>query len=213
MSPKNKRYITAAAAVSTMMLLTSCEGDAMDSNEPTITKSEASARLSQYVQQIVQDTLPKTARLEDHGPASELGCTDPAGKPDGRLHVSASHWIRDIDPVAYNKHFDAIKGWWTKNGWKIVNDDRPGDMFINADNPVDQFGMSIQANDKNDFSMTVSSPCVWPTGTPQPKKLEVQRREPSTTPLLAAACTVGLMTSCGARFAHCSEPRRSRAGP
>jgi hypothetical protein len=169
MSLKNKRYIAAVAAVSTVMMLASCEGDAMDSDEPTITKLEASARLSRYVQQIVQDTLPKTVRLEDHGPVSELGCTDPVGKPDGRLHVSASHWIRGIDPVTYNKHFDAIKGWWATNGWKIVNDDRPGDMFINADNPVDQFGMSIQANDKNDFSMTVSSPCVWPNGTPQPR--------------------------------------------
>lgn len=169
MNLKNKRYVAAVVAVLTTIALTSCEGDVMDSNEPTITKSEASARLSQYVQQAVRDTLPEKARLENHGPVAELGCTDPAGKSDGRLHVSSSHWIRDIDPISFNENFDAINGWWTAKGWKIVNDDRPGDMFINADNPADQFGMSIQANDKNEFSMTVSSPCIWPNGTPQPK--------------------------------------------
>lgn len=138
-----------------------------DPSRPTITLQEAAEESARYAQEISKALGPDVKlemKNQSHGP-----CSNPSGVGyEKREKVDTVYWIHGIDPTAHNAKFDEVKSWLKSNGWTIGSDERPDDMFINAGNEQSHFTMSLLANKKGQLSLSTGSPCVWPSGTPQP---------------------------------------------
>lgn len=134
----------------------------------TITQQQAEQRVEENYRMVLA-LLPKEAR-----PALQVGdiqpCDDPTDDgPRGRVIASVSYQVRDLQAADFNAHFDAIKQWWTDHNFRILDDSRPKNMYLWAENNGDGFRMALQANDVGGFYIISTSPCVWPEGTPAPQ--------------------------------------------
>jgi hypothetical protein len=137
--------------------------------QPTITLDEAKARAATYVQQIV-GALPVKARLDSFGMVpTSMECTDPTDNgPPGRYDYGVSYFLRDIPKERNPEIMRAFLAYLTKRGFVVQT---KNDSFLSLENPQDGFGASLQQSGSQNrgLSLTVSSPCVWPNGTPSPQ--------------------------------------------
>ncbi|WHT17803.1 hypothetical protein N8J89_32495 [Crossiella sp. CA-258035] len=136
--------------------------------QPTITAAEGARRAEEYVRQAAAH-LPAHARLVDTG--SEEISTSPCDLPSdhgaqGRVQVSVGYQIHDLDPAKFNEYFDALHGFWTRNGYKVLHDSRPKDWYLWVQQEPDEFRFSLEGNDLGELYLGGVSPCLWPNGTP-----------------------------------------------
>lgn len=135
----------------------------------TITLDEAKQRANAYVEQ-VSAALPSKPRLVPiFGGISTLECTDPDDNgPKGRITAAADYFLEDI-PVERNPEiFDFFRRHLTQQGFKVRT--QQSDFLVMV-NPKDGFRIGLQesGDGSKGISLTVSSPCVWPNGTPSPQ--------------------------------------------
>jgi hypothetical protein len=76
-------------------------------------------------------------------------------------------WIRGVAEEDNEVALVLMHDHWVDSGYRIVNDNRPDDPFINARNEEDNFLVATQYNKNGTLSLTVGSPCLWPDGTPE----------------------------------------------
>ncbi|RZS34821.1 hypothetical protein EV193_108170 [Herbihabitans rhizosphaerae] len=135
----------------------------------TITQDEAAKRGEDYLRQAIM-ALPPQARPEPFGPITFDPCDDPTDRgPRGRVEVSHRYKINGLPPAENSRHIDLVKQWWESHGWRVLSDDRrTNGRHLWVENTADSFHMSITSNPGNELYIGVTSPCVWPKGTPEP---------------------------------------------
>lgn len=140
----------------------------MPGNQTTITHAEAEAKANAYIQEIVR-ALPFRPRLDDHGlGATTLECTDPTDNgPPGRFDYAIEYFLRDVPPERNPEIFAAVREYLTRQGFVVRSE---GPTHLELGNPKDGFqaGLQESGDGSKTLSLGVSSPCVWPNGTPPP---------------------------------------------
>lgn len=120
---------------------------------PRVTESQAYDRIEGMVRSAV-DALP-AARLEPSAPAESTRCE---GQAEGRVVVSNSYWLRDIDYD--DRYFDTMLRWWTEHGFEVVDDLRPERHYLWVEKTADGFRMSLRANENGELLLGAESPCL-----------------------------------------------------
>ncbi|WP_037304495.1 hypothetical protein [Amycolatopsis orientalis] len=144
--------------------------------KPTITEQQAREKVEAYIQAAFA-VLPGSARRKPFT-QNRSECADPTDNgPQGRFEISATYEVTGLEPAKFAEYFDAVVGWWTAHGFKVLTDSRPKDQYVFARNNADAFDMSVQANDLGKFYLGATSPCVWPNGTPEPQAVEAGEPE------------------------------------
>ena len=159
-----------ACATFAALVLTGCNtgfGQRADMEE-TITQDEAAEKIEQHVTDAVA-ALPDTVELEPLGPVAFASCDDPTdGGPKDRVTVSQRQWLTGLPAEDNEQNADLLYDYWVSNGYRVIHDLRPDELFVTAESETDAFNVSVQASDEGSLSIGASSPCVWPEGTPKP---------------------------------------------
>lgn len=134
--------------------------------EETMTQEEAAERAREQIDNLME-ALPETAQLEERGGPNFAACDDPTdGGPRDRVTVSDSYWIRGLPVEDNDQTIELMYEYWTANGYRVLRDERPDKPSIAVENEEDFFWMSLRISDEGSLSISASSPCVWPEGTP-----------------------------------------------
>lgn len=134
--------------------------------QPTITQQYAIERIKQLVQGTAGSISPRP-RLEHYDLGSDIGqCVE--GQNDPRSQVSSIYYLRDVRK-ANASIGEQILRLWKKRGYGVGDISGMGtsEPEIHAITP-DDFMMSLEITGSGDLSVGVSSPCLWPDGTPPP---------------------------------------------
>lgn len=134
----------------------------------TLTEQQARDRVEEHIAGAVT-ALPLTPRLEEQS-AGRRPCDDPTDQgPLGRISVAKRYWLRDLPTERNDEMFDAVESYWLSHDYRVLDDHR--DLPVPAlfvENNTDAFRMSMQTSVRGDLSISATSPCVWPDGTPPP---------------------------------------------
>lgn len=132
----------------------------------TITLDQAKQRANAYIQQ-VGTVLPSKPRLVPiAGGIGTLECTDPDDNgPQGRISAAADYFLEDIPTERNPEIFDFFRRHLIQQGFKV--NIQQSDFLVMV-NPKDGFriGLKESGDGSKGLSLAVSSPCVWPNGTP-----------------------------------------------
>lgn len=164
------RWKAAACATLTALILTACNtGQEQRSGmEETINQDEAAQKIDQHITEAAA-VLPDTVKLEPLGPIAFASCDDPTdGGPKDRVTVSQRKWLTGLPTEDNEQNVDLLHDYWVSNGYRVIHDLRPDELFVTVESETDAFNVSVQSSDEGDLSIGASSPCVWPEGTPNP---------------------------------------------
>jgi hypothetical protein len=137
----------------------------------TITQQQAGERAERYIREAVAGLTPP-ARLEVLSSFDDSPCDDPTDNgPKGRVIASRGYWLNDISPDQHSTYVDDLVRWWSEHNFTVLTDNRPGNVYVWAENRHDGFRMAIQQTEigPKRLSLGATSPCVWPNGTPEPQ--------------------------------------------
>ena len=135
--------------------------------EETITQEKAAEKAQEHIDNAMA-ALPDDAELEEQGGTNIAACDDPTdGGSRDRVTVSNGYGIRGLPVEDNDANIDLLHEYWTANGYRVLTDSRPDDVFVSVVHEEDAFMMSIQASIQGSLSIGASSPCVWPEGTPE----------------------------------------------
>jgi hypothetical protein len=134
--------------------------------ETTITEDEAAQKVREHIDSAMA-ALPEAAKLEERRGTITAACDDPTdGGPKDRVTVSETFWVRGL-PVEDNEaNIELLHEHWVSNGYQVLEDLRPEDMFLSATHTEDAFGVTVQVAGDGSLALSASSPCIWPEGAP-----------------------------------------------
>lgn len=159
-------YRTAAIVALSMLALTSC-GKA-DKLKPTMTLERAKQQVMAYDLDILSTLLGEQQAFVSEPVSS--GCeSDSDSGPKGRVRLHRTDWALGVVPVDRNPEmFETFRKHLAELGFEPFSKDAGWEYYKNKSN-----GFTAERQESSDdtkkLSLTVSSPCVWPNGTPGPK--------------------------------------------
>lgn len=134
--------------------------------EGTMNQEEAAERGQEHIDNAAA-VLPDTLELEPVGGVNFAACDDPTdGGSRDRVTVGRSYWLDGLPSEDNDTNIDLLYEYWTANGYHVLTDSRPEDVFVSVEHEEDFFRTSVQASAEGSLSIGASSPCVWPEGTP-----------------------------------------------
>lgn len=146
----------AAYGIAIALAVSGCD-TAMDE---TITQDEAATKVQEHIDGTLT-ALPEEAELEARQGTIFAACDD-------RVTVSETFWIRGL-PVDENEaNIELMYEYLTSNGYQLLRDERPDSMSVTVEHEDDAFRVGLRVSNKGSLSISASSPCVWPEGTPEP---------------------------------------------
>ncbi len=163
------RMLTVGAVLGLLAGCASVTGTGGSMN--TITQQQAIERVDRHITDAVA-ALPVEPQLTLAFEQLDGACTDPTDNgPRNRILVAQRYWLDGIpkDKDSNRAYFAAVREWWTNHGFRILEDDRTGDMYLWVENNADGFRMSLQESAEGSVSLSATSPCIWPDGTPVPE--------------------------------------------
>lgn len=169
----NRRLGYALAAMATILAVSACTGQDR-SLQPTVTKEQAAQRTEQLVQEAFAQ-LPAGATLKLNNSSDESPCDDASdGGPAGRVFVERRYLV--VPPPGgtwpVDQALPTLVSFWEKKGYKVYDDRRTSSYPKYVVETPDGYSANITTWDRGDHSditLSSSSPCVWPNGTPQPQ--------------------------------------------
>jgi hypothetical protein len=141
--------------------------------QPTTTREQAVGRAVAIVQE-AHAALPPGAELELQSEGT-LPCDDPDDHgPAGRVFVEKVYQLIFSESWPVEQALPRLAGFWASQGYRIITDRRGApDPFLSVENGVDGFRVGIEVFPRDagkvDVYLFGSSPCVWETGTPDPR--------------------------------------------
>ncbi|MFF2080933.1 hypothetical protein ACFVXG_39965 [Kitasatospora sp. NPDC058162] len=164
--------VTAAAVLAvTALTLSACGANTLQERaKPTITLDQAKTRIDGYLAAI-QARLPVQATSLP--PAySDLECDANDIGPHGRRQSSRGYDFGDVSSDVKAKTVTDYRTYLTGQGFQAVPDAAGSHPdWVRMKNPQDGFLAILNgtSDSSHDLTLQVSSPCVWPDGTPPPK--------------------------------------------
>ena len=168
------RLITLIAIL--VAVTTGCAGGSM---KPTMTKEEALTRVQQLINDTVAIIEPKPRLDVDPTTLTPYPCLGFVGDDsDGRIYISRAYYLRGIpkDKTKLTEIAQKVRRYWQQQGHVIQGVSRDG-LNIAARSRPDDFILSLSWTAGDVLGIGVSSPCIWPNGTPEPSlssKLDVR---------------------------------------
>lgn len=157
--------------VVTLGLALSACGSTQDGNtemNESMTQGEAATKVQEHIDGVMS-SLPDEAELEKRQGMIFASCDDPTdGGPKDRVTVGERLWIRGLPSEENESNIELMHDYWANNGYQVIHDLRPDELFVTVENETDAFNVSVQVSDEGSLSIGASSPCVWPEGTPKP---------------------------------------------
>ncbi len=134
----------------------------------TITLQEANQRVGDYIQQ-VRTIFPSDTEIKLSSQFDKSDCSDPSDNgPAGRYFASRSYQVLGTPKETFSSHFESLREWGQRHNFRVLdNADQPDFLALESD--VDGFRVSLKYNDLGEMYLGGSSPCVWPSGTPEPR--------------------------------------------
>ena len=139
-----------------------------DFMRPTMTREEAVDRVEQHLKQTVAQ-LPGSARLTVARKTDRMPCglwEDEDG--DTRVRVEHGYWIDGIPKESNQEYFDAVSEYWADRGYRKVDFEKR-ERWIMYYKDSENFTLRFATRVDGRLSIRVTSPCVWPNGTPEPE--------------------------------------------
>ncbi|WP_157357478.1 hypothetical protein [Amycolatopsis nigrescens] len=134
---------------------------------PTISIQEANRLVDDYMEQ-GRRALSPDARLADDFRKDKMACDDPNDQgPKGRFFATRDAEVVGLPGGNPETGFAPLRTWWQANGFLVTTDNG---RAVYAEHTSNGFRMSLEANDEGKVYLGVSSPCVWPSGNPEPKE-------------------------------------------
>jgi hypothetical protein len=140
-------------------------------DKKTITKQQAIARVEQIIRDTVSIMKP-TPRLERYPAlAEETSCVDPADRGSTeRSVITRTYWLRGV-PRSENRSIGVqARSYWESQNVKLTHTVGldSGQLKVIGYTRPDDFLVSLSTNTQEALAFTVTSPCFWPNGTPEP---------------------------------------------
>ncbi|MBB4934246.1 hypothetical protein F4561_005066 [Lipingzhangella halophila] len=133
----------------------------------TLNQEQALERVEQHIGNATAN-LPDSLHTESLGVIDGASCDDPTDNgPKVRIIVSHKYWLDGLQPEDNEHHAELLHQHWTNNGYTVLTDDRPDEIYISVENNEDGFRMSLQESAEGSLSLGASSPCIWPNGSPE----------------------------------------------
>lgn len=138
-------------------------------NESTMTQAQALSRVEQLIKETANVITPKPRLDLDRPSLNVNGCLDPTdGGSEDRVVISRSYYLRDVPRDQVEEVAKQVKQYWEEQGHYIVGVSING-LDISGRSKPDDFLLSLAPTGNNDvLNLGVTSPCVWPNGTPEP---------------------------------------------
>ena len=138
--------------------------------EPTMTKDEALARVEELINDTVAIIEPRPRLDVDPTTLTPYRCIGFVGDDwDGRIYISRAYWLRGI-PRDKDKLADIarrVRLHWEQRGYRIEGTSKDGINIAARSMPGD-FVLALSRTAGDVLGIEVSSPCIWPNGTPEP---------------------------------------------
>ncbi|MER7672391.1 hypothetical protein ABTY61_28565 [Kitasatospora sp. NPDC096128] len=162
------RVTVAAVLAVTALTLGACGADTLqDRAKPTITLDQARTRIDGYLAAI-QSQLPVQA--VSLPPAfSDLECDANDVGPHGRKQSSRGYDFGDVPSDVKAKTVTDYRSYLSGQGFQAVPDAAGSHPdWVRMKNPQNQFLAILNgtSDSSHDLTLQVSSPCIWPDGTP-----------------------------------------------
>lgn len=136
----------------------------------TLTQQQAKLRVEEHIADAVA-ALPVVPKLEKQSSGMGLPCDDPTDDgPLGRVTVAKRYWLRELPPERTEEFFRVMNSYWLSHDYRVLADKRDRSapaLFVEHNG--DAFRMSMKTSVQGDLSISATSPCVWPNGTPPPE--------------------------------------------
>ncbi|MFF9640937.1 hypothetical protein [Kitasatospora aureofaciens] len=170
--PFGRPTTTAVLTVTTLALaLTGCGAATLpERSQPTMTLDQAKTQIDGYRSDILAH-LPVEPTTDPTAPASysDSECDANDIGPHGRQQTERSAVFADLPLPDRTKAADAFRAYLTGRGFQVVPEPPDSHIgWVRMKNPKDNFLAVLDgATDTGrTFQLKVSSPCVWPNGTP-----------------------------------------------
>ncbi|MEV7012634.1 hypothetical protein [Streptosporangium sp. NPDC051022] len=136
---------------------------------PTMTQVQALARVEQLIGETVAVITPKPRLDLDRPSLTPDNCLDPSdGGSKDRIVIDRGYYLRDIPKDQARKVAGQIKRYWEQQGHHIEGVS-PNGLTVAGRSRPDDFLLSLTSTgDDNVLLLGISSPCIWPNGTPEP---------------------------------------------
>ncbi|GAB7181703.1 hypothetical protein ATKI12_1534 [Kitasatospora sp. Ki12] len=158
----------AAVLTLTMLTLNACGASTLkERSKPTMTLDQTKKQIDDYLTDILAKLpIKPTASSGDFG---DLECDANDIGPHGRKQTSRGYDFGDVPSAARAEAVSAFRTLMTQRGFQPVPDTpsfHPD--WIKLKNPTDNFLAVLDgvSDASRNVSLNVSSPCVWPNGTP-----------------------------------------------
>lgn len=140
-------------------------------NKPTITQEQALDRIEQIIKETVKAIEPKP-KLELYRPSLNVNmCVDPTdGGSENRVIVARAYYLNGITQDQVGNVARQVRQHWEQQGHQITVV-TPDGLDISGRSRPDDFILSLTpTGDANApiLNLGVTSPCIWPNGTPEP---------------------------------------------
>ncbi|PZS32795.1 MAG: hypothetical protein DLM59_07535 [Pseudonocardiales bacterium] len=150
--------------------VTGCSLLTRPGTQKTITLAQAEQRANSYAQQISQALPGRPGLVPNAGGVIPTECGDPNDNgPQGRSSAGGGFFLEPLSQDRIPEVFTSFRGYLTKRGFKVLTDQSD---FLVMTNPKDGFRVGLQEGGDatvKGLGLIVSSPCVWPNGTPPSK--------------------------------------------
>jgi hypothetical protein len=164
----HRRIAQTTAAFALVVSLTSCAHHGGAAMHPTQNQQQTSDLLQQHLQQSVAALTPHHPSLRPVG-TGQTPCDDPNDAGDtGKISLYAAYLLDNLPkgPDAAPL-FDQILTYWTTHGFRLRSDERPTTQSIDVENTTDGVRIGIETGRDGTISLSLSSACIWPNGTPE----------------------------------------------
>lgn len=175
----NRRLLRLTAALTTTIVfavtLTGCTKNQEDKPvQPTDDQATAISRVDQLIQQAAT-ALPDGATLKFSDGSDDSPCDDPTDNgPEGRIFVEKRYTVvpPSSGPWPEEQVIPNLVAYWQQQQYRVHDDRRTEpDIPTYVVETTDGYRVSVAGynrNDHHDYTLSASSPCIWPNGTPTP---------------------------------------------
>ncbi|MEV7596380.1 hypothetical protein AB0O91_03215 [Kitasatospora sp. NPDC089797] len=167
-TPPIRRATAAATLAVTALALTACGANTLqERSKPTITLDQAKTQIDGYLADVlaklpVRPASTPAAFFDQECDANDIG-------PHGRQQTSRGYDFGDVSSDLKAQAVTDYRTYLTGQGFQPVQDP-PGLRadWVRLKNPQNDFLAVLDGTSASghDLSLKISSPCLWPTGTP-----------------------------------------------
>ncbi|WP_245691563.1 hypothetical protein [Sinosporangium album] len=153
--------------------VSSCSSGENMNNPNTTTQQQAIARIEKLISEAVATLGPNTKMELISTSLEPMKCLEPSdGGSEDRIVVSRSYYLPDISKDRTVEAAEKIKKHWETQGHEITvfRGAEPGGPSISGRTRPDDFLFSLTTTQDGVIDIGANSTCIWPNGTPEPKK-------------------------------------------